>query len=91
MMEHKEEKLSRAISAGSRRKILRLLFTGEKTVKEISELTKMSVSLASRHLKMLYDLGFLNVRIKFPNKFYSLKIKDMEGLLDAYDKVISKL
>ncbi len=90
-MEHKEEKLSRAISASSRRKILRLLFTGEKTVKEISKLTKMSVSLASRHLKMLHDLGFLNVRVKFPNKFYSLKIKGIKNLLDAYDKVIDKL
>ncbi|GAG53245.1 unnamed protein product, partial [marine sediment metagenome] len=69
----------------------RLLFTGEKTVKEISKLTQMSVSLASRHLKMLHDLGFLNVRVKFPNKFYSLKIKDLKGLLDAYDKVIGKL
>jgi DNA-binding transcriptional ArsR family regulator len=90
-MEYKEERLSRAISAGSRRRILRLLFTGERTVKEVSKLTKLSVSLASRHLKMLHDLGFLNVRIKFPNKFYSLKIKDLKGLLDAYDKVISKL
>lgn len=90
-MEHEEEKLSRAISASSRRKILRLLVKGEKTVKEISKLTEISVSLASRHLKMLYDLGFLNVRIKFPNKFYSLKIKELKGLLDAYDRVISKL
>jgi len=90
-MEYKEEKLSRAISASSRRKIFRLLVMGEKTVKEISKLTGMSVSLASRHLKMLYDLGFLNVRKKFPNKFYSLKIKDLKDLLDAYDKVISKL
>ena len=90
-MEHKEERLSRAISASSRRKILRLLVKEEKTVKEISKLTGMSVSLATRHLKMLYDLGFLNVRIKFPNKFYSLKIKDLKSLLDVYDRVISKL
>ncbi|MBR9683485.1 winged helix-turn-helix transcriptional regulator [Candidatus Woesearchaeota archaeon] len=90
-MEYKEEKLSRAISASSRRKILRLISNKERTVKEISELTGMSVSLASRHLKMLYDLGFLNVRVKFPFKFYSLKIKDIVGLLNAYDKVISKL
>lgn len=90
-MEHKEEKLSRAISAYSRRQILRLLVEKELTVKEIASQTKMSVSLASRHLKMLYDLGFLKVRKEFPNKFYSLKIKDLKGLLDAYDKVIEKL
>lgn len=90
-MELKEEKLARAISASSRRRILRLLFNEEKTVKEISKLTGMSVSLTSRHLKLLYDLGFLNVRIKFPNKFYSLKVKDLKNLLDAYDNVVSKL
>ncbi len=91
MENSKEEKLSRAISASSRRKILRLLFSGEKTVKEIAQKTGMSVSLASRHLKMLHDLGFLEVRVKFPNKFYSLGVKDLKNLLDAYDKVISKI
>ena len=90
-MEHKEEKLSRAISASSRRKILRLLSIGERTVKEIAKITGMSVSLASRHLKMLHDLGFLDVRAKFPYKFYSLRIKDLKGLLDAYDKIIGKI
>lgn len=90
-MEHKEERLSRAISAYSRRRILRLMAEKEKTVKEIAGLTKMSVSLASRHLKLLYDLGFLKVRREGVNKFYSLKIKELKGLLDAYDKVIGRI
>ena len=90
-MEHREEKLSRAISAFSRRQILRLLAKQELTVKEIAQKTKMSVSLASRHLKMLHDLGFLNVRKEFPHKFYSLKVKELKGLLDVYDKVIKKI
>lgn len=90
-MEHREEKLSRAISAFSRRQILRLLAKQELTVKEIAQKTKMSVSLASRHLKMLHDLGFLNVRKMFPHKFYSLKVKELKGLLDVYDKVIKKI
>ena len=87
-MEQKEEKLRRAISAYSRRQILRLLINKERTVKEISNLLKMSASLASRHLKLLHDLGFLKVRKKFPYKFYSLKIQDLRGLLDNYDKAI---
>lgn len=90
-MELKEEKLARAISAYSRRQILRLLAEKERTVKEAAGLLGMSVSLASRHLKMLYDLGFLEVKKVFPNKFYSLKIKDLKGLLDAYDQVIEKI
>ena len=55
-MELKEERLSRAISAFSRRQILRLLVDKEMTVKEVAEKTGQSVSLASRHLKLLYDL-----------------------------------
>jgi len=90
-MELQEEKLSRGISAYSRREILRLLASKELTVKEIAVKTKMSVSLASRHLKMLYDLGFLEVRVKSPHKFYSLKIKEITELLDSYDLVIKKL
>ena len=90
-MEYKEEKLSRAISAFSRRQILRLLADNELTVKEIAEKTEMSVSLASRHLKLLYDLGFLNVKKEFPHKYYSLKIKEIKALLDVYDKVIDKI
>ena len=90
-MEINEEKLSRAISAYSRRQILRLLAVDELTVKDIAQKTKLSVSLASRHLKLLYDLGFLSVRKEFPNKFYSLKIKELTQLLDVYDKVIKKI
>jgi len=90
-MEWQEENLSRAISASARRQILRLLADKELTVKKIAELTKQSVSLASRHLKFLYDLGFLNVRKAFPNKYYSLRIKEMRQLLESFDKVMSKI
>ncbi len=90
-MELQEEKLSRAISAQSRRDILRLLADQELTVKDIASKTKMSVSLASRHLKFLHDLGFLNLKKNFPNKFYSLKIKELKALLILYDKVIEKI
>jgi DNA-binding transcriptional ArsR family regulator len=90
-MELKEERLARAISAFARRQILRLLSEQEYPVKDIAAKTRMSVSLASRHLKMLHDLGFLTVRKKFPNKFYSLKIPEMKDLLIHYDKVIKKI
>ena len=90
-MDVREEKLSRAISASARRNILRLVADSELTVKEIAEKTNQSVSLASRHLKLLYDLGFLNVRKQFPHKFYSLKVRELKHLLELYDKVIHKI
>ena len=90
-MEQKEERLARGISAYSRREILRLISDKELNVKEIAEKTKMSVSLASRHLKLLYDLGFLNAKVKSPHKYYSLKVKSIIGLLEIYDQVIKKI
>ena len=90
-MDLQEEKLSRAISAFSRREIIRLIADQELTVKEIAQKTGQSVSLASRHLKMLYDLGFLDVRTQFPHKFYSLRVKELKDLLISYTKVIKKL
>ena len=90
-MELNEERLARGISAYSRRQILRLVAHKELTVIDIAEKTKMSVSLASRHLKLLYDLGFLKVRASHPNKFYSLKVKELIQLLEVYDQVIKKI
>lgn len=90
-MDLKEENLARAISAGSRRQILRLLAGKELSVKEIAQESKMSVSLASRHLTLLSDLGLLKVRKEFPHKYYSLKVKELNELLIIYDQVIHKL
>ncbi len=86
-----EERLSRALSAAPRRQILRLLAENELTVTDIAEQTHQSISLASRHLKLLYDLGFLNINKVTPYKFYSLKFKELKELLIIYDKVITKL
>jgi len=90
-MDLSEEKLSRALSASSRRDILRLLAEQELTVKEIAQHSKQSVSLASRHLTFLRDLGLIEARKEAQHKFYSLKIKELNDLLVLYDKVIKKL
>ncbi len=90
-MDQKEERLSRALSAQPRREIIRILSKNESTVKDIAKKSNISVSLASRHLKFLYDLGFLSIRKKYPFKYYSLRIKELKNLLELYDKVSTKL
>ncbi len=87
----KEERLARALSAASRREILRLLAEKEHTVKEIASATGMSMSLASKHLTLLHDLGLVEVRREAIYKHYSLRIKELEELLKAYEKVMEKL
>ena len=55
---------------------------------EIAEKLDLSESLASRHLKMLYDLKLIDCEYKPPEKFYFLKIKEIKQLFKVYDKVI---
>ena len=48
-------------------------------------------SSASKHLKLLYDLGFIDFEEKHPEKFYFLSIKEMEELFKVYDKIVEKM
>ena len=54
---------------------------------EIADKLGMSESLASRHLKLLYDLGLIDNVYEPPEKFYFLKIKELKQLFEAYNKV----
>jgi len=83
-----DEKLARAIRARSRRKIIKILCNQKRaSVHEIADKLGLSESLASRHLKMLYDLGLIDNVYEPPEKFYFLKIKELKQLFDIYDKV----
>ena len=83
-----DKKFARAISARSRRKILKILCKQKRdSVHEIADTLDMNESLASRHLKVLYDLGLIDNVYEPPEKFYFLKIKELKQLFDAYDKV----
>jgi len=87
-----DEKLARAIKARTRRKILRLLIQNEKlSVQEISKKLNITESSASKHLKLLYDLGLVDFKEKFPEKFYSLKIKEIKDFFNVYNKIVKQL
>ena len=84
-----DEKIARAIRARIRRDILHLLCQNEKlSVHEIRDRLNVSESTASRHLKLLFDLGMVDFEIKAPEKFYFLKIKELKELLEIYDKIV---
>lgn len=87
-----DEKLARAIRAKIRRDMLQALCHKEKiSVHEIAKTLGITESSASKHLKMLYDLGFVSFENKYPEKFYSLKIREIKELLRTYDKIIRKM
>ncbi len=91
MLKRGEENLARILNAGQRRMALRLLADNELTVSELASRTKMSISLASRHLKLAHDLGFLQVRKAAPQKYYSLAIVHLKQLIINYDAVLKEL
>jgi len=87
-----DEKLARAIRARSRRKILKILCNQRSaSVHEIADKLDMSESLASRHLKLLYDLRLLEQEYKPPERFYFLKIKKLKQLFKVYDEVTKEI
>ncbi|MBU4284382.1 MAG: helix-turn-helix domain-containing protein [Nanoarchaeota archaeon] len=87
-----DEKLARAIRPRIRRAILQTLCQKEKiSVHEMADKLNITESSASKHLKLLYDLGFVSFEDKPPEKFYFLKIKEIKELFMVYDKIIKKL
>lgn len=87
-----DEKLARAIRSKTRREILQILCEVDKmSVIEFREKLNISESTASRHLKLLYDLGFLEYETKYPLKLYSLKIKALKEFFNMYNLIAEKL
>jgi DNA-binding transcriptional ArsR family regulator len=87
-----DEKLARAIRSRIRRDILQILCQKEKiSVHEIASKLDITESSASKHLKLLYDLGFVISENRPPEKFYSLKINEMKELFKIYNKIVEKL
>jgi len=87
-----DEKLAKAIQSKVRRDILHILYRNKKvSVHEISKSLSITESSASKHLKLLYYLGFVDFESKHPEKFYYLKIKEIRDLFDVYDKIVKKM
>jgi DNA-binding transcriptional ArsR family regulator len=87
-----DEKLARAIRHRIRRDILHILYEKEKaSVHEIAKKLGITESSASKHLKLLYDLGFVGFKEKHPEKFYFLSIKEIRELFEIYDKIVEKM
>ena len=86
------DKLARALRAKTRRDILRILCREKEiSVHGIKEKLEITESSASRHLKLLYDLGLVIYRSKPPEKFYSLKIKEIKELFEVYGQIVEQM
>ncbi len=87
-----DEKLARAIRSRKRRKILETLCENERmSVHEIADELDLSESSASKHLKLLYDLGLVEYEKEPPEKFYFLKIDEIKEMFEIYNLVAEKM
>jgi DNA-binding transcriptional ArsR family regulator len=87
-----DDKLARAIRSRIRRNILKSLGQSKAvSVHEIANDLGITESSASKHLKLLYDMGLVNFEIIHPEKFYSIRFKEVKELLRTYDVIVNKL
>jgi DNA-binding transcriptional ArsR family regulator len=87
-----DERLARAIRSRIRREIMHQLCQKERlSVHEIAERLSITESSASKHLKLLFDLGLVDFEEKFPEKFYFLRIKELKEFFSFYDDVVEKM
>lgn len=90
-MPSRDEMLSKAISSSSRRTILRLLCKHPHTVTDIAKAMRISTSLASKHLTLLDYSIIIQAEVKFPKKYYSIKLKSIKTLLNVYDEILEEM
>ncbi len=64
----------------TRRSILDRLRAGEQLVGELAEGLGLSQPLTSKHLKVLRDAGFVQVRIDGPRRWYGLRLEPLAEL-----------
>ncbi|HEV2449651.1 MAG TPA: metalloregulator ArsR/SmtB family transcription factor [Thermoplasmata archaeon] len=70
-----------------RRRMVEILHDGERSVNEIVAKVRLRQSGVSRHLRILYEAGFVQVRSDGQRRIYSLRpdrFRDLEAWMRSY-------
>lgn len=76
-----------ALGEPNRLQIIELLRTGPRSVNDIRERLELRQSQASQHLKVLRDVGLVEMEPRAQQRFYSLRaqpLKQLHRWLDRY-------
>lgn len=71
----------------TRRQIVEVLRAGERAVNDIVDAVDIDQSGVSRHLRILYESGFVDVRPEGPRRMYSLRpepFRELEAWVTGY-------
>ena len=69
-----------ALHDPTRRQVLELLRSGERSVRELTDNTSVSQSAVSQHLKVLRDAGIVTVRPEGTRRLYRIDPNGLEPL-----------
>lgn len=78
-----------AVAEPRRRQILDLLARGERSVNEIADKLRVRQPQASKHLKVLREVGLVTVREDGPRRLYRLdgaKLKPIHDWVTGYER-----
>ena len=76
-----------ALADPTRRRIVEVLLIGEHAVNDLVERVAIDQSGVSRHLRILHEAGFVDVRPVGPQRFYSLRaapFRELEAWVTRY-------
>ncbi|WP_025357905.1 ArsR/SmtB family transcription factor [Kutzneria albida] len=79
-----------AVAEPRRRQILDLLVTGERAVSELVEQLGLAQPLVSKHLRVLREVGLVQVREEGRNRLYRLNpqpLKPLHEWLSTYERL----
>ncbi len=79
-----------AIAEPSRRRILDLLRDGERPVGELVDALRLSQPLVSKHLRVLREAGFVDVRPEAQRRIYRLRpepLAELDAWLEPYRRL----
>jgi DNA-binding transcriptional ArsR family regulator len=76
----------KAVADDSRRQMLLLLKSGEKTPSEISEHFDFTFPALSTHLRVLKDAGLVSERKEGQNRYYSVNRGAMSEMMRFFDQ-----
>ena len=75
------------LADASRRAIIEILRTGERTVNDIVDALDIHQSGVSRHLRILHEAGFVKVRPDGQRRYYALRaepFRELAGWVDGF-------
>lgn len=73
----------------TRRRLVEELSRGERAVNDLVEAVDIHQSGVSRHLRILHEAGFVDIRAEGPHRFYSLRPEPFRELDDWVARVRS--